>query len=54
VEGPAWAMPDLDARLGDAAKRELLLDMLRRTETESSLAGASAHLLAFARRSSER
>jgi len=54
VEGPAWAMPDLDARLGDTAKRELLLDMLRRTETESSLAGASAHLLAFARRSSER
>lgn len=51
VEGPAWAMPDLQERLANAEKRALLFDMLRRTEAESSLLGASAHLLAFARAS---
>jgi SAM-dependent methyltransferase len=50
VEGPAWLTGDLDAWLDDAASREPLLHVLRRLETEPSLLGASAHLIAVARR----
>jgi hypothetical protein len=41
---------DLDSWLDDVAARERLLEVLRRVETEPSLIGASAHLLAIARR----
>ena len=50
VEGPAWLLPDLDARLGDERRRSILLDALAALETEPTLLGASAHLLAVARR----
>jgi SAM-dependent methyltransferase len=50
VEGPGWMSQDLDAWLDDDAARERLLHVLRRLETESSLIGASAHILAVARR----
>ena len=50
VEGPGWMNPDLDSWLDDGAARERLLQVLRRVETEPSLIGASAHLLAIARR----
>jgi ubiquinone/menaquinone biosynthesis C-methylase UbiE len=48
VEGPGWVNEDLDAWLDDAAARERLLRVLRRIETEPSLLGASAHLIAVA------
>jgi ubiquinone/menaquinone biosynthesis C-methylase UbiE len=50
VEGPAWLLPDLDARLRDERRRAVLLDALASIETEPSMLGASAHLLAVARR----
>jgi hypothetical protein len=40
----------LDEWLDDAASRERLLRVLRRIETEPSLLGASAHLIAVARK----
>jgi SAM-dependent methyltransferase len=48
VEGTAWLLPDLPSLLADPARRAQLLALLRRTETEPSLLGASGHLLAIA------
>jgi SAM-dependent methyltransferase len=50
VEGPGWFNQQLDSWLDDDAARQRLLDVLRRLETEPTLIGASAHLLAVARR----
>jgi SAM-dependent methyltransferase len=49
VEGPAWMLPDIERRLADPPRRERVLAAIRRVETEPSLLGASAHLLAVAR-----
>jgi SAM-dependent methyltransferase len=51
VEGPAWLLPDFDARWNDAALRQDLLDVARLLEEEPSVRGISAHLLASASRS---
>jgi SAM-dependent methyltransferase len=48
VEGPGWMNPQLDAWLDDEGDRERLLDVLRRVETEPTLIGVSAHLIAVA------
>jgi ubiquinone/menaquinone biosynthesis C-methylase UbiE len=50
VEGPAWLLPDLDARLADERRRAVLLAAIASVETEPTLLGVSAHLLAVARR----
>jgi SAM-dependent methyltransferase len=50
VEGPAWMIPDIDNWLDESTTREQLLEVLRRVETEASLLGASAHLLAIGRK----
>jgi hypothetical protein len=50
VEGPGWMNQDLDAWLDDAGARERLLHVLRRLETEPTLLGLSAHILAIAHR----
>jgi ubiquinone/menaquinone biosynthesis C-methylase UbiE len=50
VEGPAWLLQDFDAHWDDPGRRERLLDIVRRMEAEPSLLGASAHLLAVARK----
>jgi SAM-dependent methyltransferase len=50
IEGPGWILPDIVERMTDTARRELLLDVARRLETVPQLLGASAHLLAVARR----
>lgn len=49
VEGPAWLLPNLAERLGDAGKRTQLLSLLRAVEEEPSMIGVSAHFLAVAR-----
>jgi len=51
VEGPAWLLPNLKDRLEDVFKKEQLLGLLRTVETDPSLIGMSAHLLAVARKS---
>jgi SAM-dependent methyltransferase len=50
VEGPFWCLPDFDGIWSDADHRERLLTFLRRIERDPSLTGASAHLLALARK----
>jgi ubiquinone/menaquinone biosynthesis C-methylase UbiE len=50
VEGPAWLLQDFDAHWDHPGRRQRLLDIVRRTEAEPSLLGASAHLLAVARK----
>jgi SAM-dependent methyltransferase len=50
VEGPGWMNQDLDSWLDDEEGRERLLAVLRRVEAEPSLIGASAHLIAVARK----
>jgi len=47
VEGPAWMLPEFDARWDDAVMRQDLLDVARALERETSIIGASAHLLAI-------
>jgi ubiquinone/menaquinone biosynthesis C-methylase UbiE len=50
VEGPAWMLPDFDARWDDAALRKDLLDVARALESESSILSVSAHLLGIGRK----
>ena len=50
IEGPGWILPDVAQRMGDASKRASLLRVARMVETEPSILGSSAHLLAVARR----
>jgi SAM-dependent methyltransferase len=50
LEGPAWLLPDVEARWKDDGRRERLLAAARAVEREPSLIGLSAHLLAVARR----
>lgn len=49
VEGAGWLLADLDARLADARRRDVLLDAIAALEEEPTLLGVSAHLLAVAR-----
>ena len=49
LEGPAWLLPDVEARWSDAGQRERLLAAARAVEREPALMGLSAHLLAVAR-----
>lgn len=50
IEGPLWLSPYVVANFQDQMRRELFLTLLRRIEEEPSLLGASAHLLAVARK----
>ena len=45
VEGPAWMLPDFDARWENPALRKDLLDIARALESEPPVIGVSAHLL---------
>jgi ubiquinone/menaquinone biosynthesis C-methylase UbiE len=50
VEGPGTLVDDADEWMDDPARRDWLLRQLGRIETEPSLLGASAHVMAIARR----
>jgi ubiquinone/menaquinone biosynthesis C-methylase UbiE len=50
LEGPGWILPDVAERLADAERRAALLRVARSLETEPSVLGISAHLLAVAQR----
>jgi ubiquinone/menaquinone biosynthesis C-methylase UbiE len=50
IEGPGWLLQDFDDQWADPALREPLLEVIRRTESEPSLLGASSHLLGIARK----
>jgi ubiquinone/menaquinone biosynthesis C-methylase UbiE len=50
VEGPGWLFQDVHERMNDPRRRADLLKVARITESESPLAGVSAHLLVVAQR----
>jgi ubiquinone/menaquinone biosynthesis C-methylase UbiE len=52
VEGPGWLFADVTERLEDPRRRDDLLRVARLLESEPSLLGVSAHLLAVASRES--
>jgi SAM-dependent methyltransferase len=54
IEGPLWLFPDVAANFHDQSRREPFLRLVRRLELEPSLLGASAHLLAIARKEEQR
>jgi len=49
VEGPGWALPDLAVRWADPARRTEILAVARAVESEPSLLGLQAHILAVGR-----
>ncbi len=49
IEGFAWLLPDLEPRMNDA-ERPRLFDYLRTVESEPSVLGSSAHIMAIARK----
>ena len=50
IEGPAWLLPDFDARWSDPARRSTMIEVARMLESEPAMIGCSAHLLAVGRR----
>lgn len=50
IEGPGWLAPDFDSWWGDPWRKERLLFLARRLETEPALLGISAHLMAAGRK----
>ena len=50
VEGMAYWMPDIEERLADPARRDLVLELAACTEQEPSTLGSTPHVLAVARR----
>jgi hypothetical protein len=54
IEGPLWLSPYVMANFHDPRRREQFLTLVRRLEEEPSLLGASAHLLAVARKAQPR
>ncbi|HEU4954359.1 MAG TPA: methyltransferase domain-containing protein [Gemmatimonadales bacterium] len=53
IEGPGWMLQDIGARMGDPQRRESFLRVARMLETEPSVIGCSAHLLAVGQRPRE-
>jgi hypothetical protein len=50
IEGPYWLLENLTVFWEYPELRERLLTVLRRVEAESSLIGASSHIMAIASR----
>jgi ubiquinone/menaquinone biosynthesis C-methylase UbiE len=50
IEGPVWGAAAFRSALADVAQRGTLLQMLAEIEGEPSIVGASAHLIAIARK----
>lgn len=50
IEGPGWLMQDFEACWNDASRREQMLHLMRQMESAPSLLGASAHIMAVARK----
>lgn len=53
VEGPLWLSPYVIDNFHDPERRERFLTLMRRIEHEPSLLGATAHLLAIARKAQQ-
>jgi hypothetical protein len=53
IEGPGWLLPDIAERMEDERRRTDVLHVARLLESEPSVVGASAHILAVAVRRAE-
>ena len=53
IEGPGGSLSDLDERWNDPARRDAIMRVARALESERSVIGCSAHLLAVARKMTE-
>ncbi|MEN6626823.1 MAG: methyltransferase domain-containing protein [Candidatus Sumerlaeia bacterium] len=49
VEGPEWLAPQLTGNLENEKTRQTILSLIEQVETEPSIMGASAHIMAIAR-----
>jgi ubiquinone/menaquinone biosynthesis C-methylase UbiE len=50
IEGPGWMVPDFDTRWAELELRNDIMEAARALESEPSILGASAHLLAVGRK----
>lgn len=50
IEGPGWLLQNFENHWGDTKKRNRLLEIIRKLESESSLIGISAHVMAIAKK----
>ena len=50
IEGPGWAVKDFEQRWQDIARRDQLLDLVRKIEEEPSLLGMSGHIMVTAKK----
>jgi len=50
IEGPGWLLRDFDAYWFESAKREWVLHLARALESEPTLLGVSAHVMAVGRK----
>jgi ubiquinone/menaquinone biosynthesis C-methylase UbiE len=48
VEGPGWLLQDFQVQWANPRLQDIILEVVRRTEGESSLLGTSSHLMAIA------
>lgn len=51
VEGPGWILGDIAERWEDPVRRHIVVDVARKLESEPSVIGMSAHLIAVGRKS---
>jgi ubiquinone/menaquinone biosynthesis C-methylase UbiE len=50
LEGPGWLLPDFERKWSDPQARAKILSIIRAVESEPTLLGQSAHILAVARK----
>ncbi|HYP41085.1 MAG TPA: class I SAM-dependent methyltransferase, partial [Chloroflexia bacterium] len=50
IEGPGWLLHSFDEQWSDPRRREQIMEVARRLESETSLLGVSAHLMAVGRK----
>jgi len=50
IEGPAWLLPNLEFYWTNTERRESLLKIIRKMESEPAILGASAHMLCIAKK----
>ena len=53
IQGPAWLLQNLEEQWADLNRRERLLNIARSLESESSVIGVSAHIMAIARKTED-
>jgi ubiquinone/menaquinone biosynthesis C-methylase UbiE len=51
IEGPGWILPDFEQRWNDQERRETLLRVARRIESDPAMIGSSAHMMVVGRKS---